>query len=82
MIHTQSKQVVEEKGPVCYDNDLEGDEDEEQGSDYDDDDMTYPGDPLHLSDPLHFSDYEEGTTYHLASMCTILIIIIFHVRKL
>ena len=65
MIHTLSKQVVEEKGPVCYDNDLEGDEDEEQGSDYDDDDMTYPGDPLHLSDPLHFSDYEEGTTYHL-----------------
>lgn len=52
-------QVVEEKGPINYDNELEGEEDE-QGSDYDDDDMTYPGDPLHLSDPLHFSDYEEG----------------------
>ena len=41
-------QVIEEKGPISYDN--EGDEDEEQVSDYDDDDMTYPGDPLHLSD--------------------------------
>lgn len=60
--------MIEEKGPVNYDNEL-GDEDDEQGSDYDDDDMTYPGDPLHLSDPLHFSDYEEGSP--LASMCTI-----------
>ena len=53
--------MVEEKGPINYDNELEGDEDDEHASDYDDDDMTYPGDPLHLSDPLHFSDYEEGT---------------------
>ena len=51
--------MVEEKGPINYANELEGDEDE-QGSDYEDDDMTYPGDPLFLNDPLHFSDYEDG----------------------
>lgn len=64
--------MVEEKGPVNYDNELEGDEDEEQGSDYDDDDMTYPGDPLHLSDPLHFSDYEEGTVHLLVCLLYII----------
>lgn len=45
--------MVEEKGPINFANELEGDEDE-QISDYDDDEMTYPGDPLHLS------DYEEA----------------------
>ena len=60
-------QVVEEKGPINYENELEGDAYEEE--DYDDDDMTYPGDPLRLSDPLHFSDYEDGrsiySTYYI-----------------
>ena len=55
--------MVEEKGPINYENELEGDEEEEE--DYDDDDMTYPGDPLHLSDPLHFSDYEDGMSNYI-----------------
>jgi len=46
--------VIEEKGPINYANELEEDEDDEQISDYDEDEMTYPGDPLHLS------DYEEA----------------------
>lgn len=63
LVYCTYTQVVEEKGPINYENELEGDEEEEQNSDYDDDDMTYPGDPLHLSNPLQFSDYEDGMEY-------------------
>jgi len=47
-------QVVEETGPIDY---AEDGEDGDMDANLDEDDMTYPGDPLYLS------DYEDGE-YH------------------
>ena len=49
--YTPCYQVVEETGPINY---VEDGEDGDLDANLDEDDMTYPGDPLYLS------DYEDG----------------------
>jgi len=58
-LNTHVIQVVEETGPIDY---AEDGDDGDLDANLDEDDMTYPGDPLYLS------DYEEGE-YPVSTYC-------------